>query len=84
MAQKIAAEELHALGIAHEIVPRDAQRDRARAIADQLKKLSPLTLRYSRFSMNSRLRREVSFDTHPSYGMLGISALEMFGPKRSA
>jgi enoyl-CoA hydratase/carnithine racemase len=83
MAQKLSAEELHALGIAHELIPQPSQRDRAAEIAAQLLKLSPLTLRYSRFSINSRLRRDAFLDTHPSYGMLGVAALEMFGPKRT-
>jgi enoyl-CoA hydratase/carnithine racemase len=82
MAQTLDAAELQRLGIVHEIVPRDAQRERAQTIAAQLMKLPPLTLKYSRFSINSRLRREAFFDTHPSYGMLGVAALEMFGPKR--
>ncbi len=82
MAQTLDATELHRLGIAHEIVPRAQQRARAEAIAAQLMKLAPLTLKYSRFSMNSRLRREAFLDTHPSYGMLGVAALEMFGPRR--
>lgn len=84
MAQKLSARELHELGIAHELVARADQRARADAIADQLLKLSPLTLKYSRFSINSRLRREASYDTVPSYGFLGVSSLEIFGPKRVA
>lgn len=84
MAQKLSADELKQLGVVHEIVARGEQRVRAEQIADQLKKLDPLTLRYSAFSIDSRLRREVAFDTHASYGLLGVSALERFGPKRGA
>lgn len=48
MAQRLDAQELHRLGIVHELVPRDSQRNRAAAIAIQLLQLSPLALRYSR------------------------------------
>jgi enoyl-CoA hydratase/carnithine racemase len=82
MAQKLDAAELKELGIVHEIVARDGQRARALAIAEQLMKLSPLTLRYSRYSIVSRLRRDAFLDTAPSYGLLGVAALETFGPKR--
>lgn len=84
MAQKLSAQELHDLGIVHELVARAEQRARADAIADQLLQIAPLTLRYSRFSINNRLRREAFYDTIPSYGFLGVSALEKFGPKREA
>ncbi len=82
MAETLDAAELRRLGIAHEIVPCAEQRARAEAIAAQLMQVPVLTLKYSRFSINSRLRRDAFLDTHPSYGMLGVSALEMFGPKR--
>jgi enoyl-CoA hydratase/carnithine racemase len=83
MGQKLDASELHRLGVVQEIVERPNQRARAEVIAQQLLKVSPLALRYSRFSINSRLRREAFFDTAPSYGLLGVAALESFGPKRS-
>jgi enoyl-CoA hydratase/carnithine racemase len=83
MAERIEAEELHKLGIAHEIVARGEQRARALEIAAHLMKLPPLTLRYSMFSINSRLRRDAFLDTAPSYGLLGVAALETFGPKRA-
>ena len=35
--------------------------------------LSPLALRYSRYSINSRLRRDAFLDTAPSYGLLGVA-----------
>jgi len=84
MGQKIDAATLHQLGIVHEIVARDQQRARAQAIAEQLMTLDPLSLRYSRFSINSRLRRDAFLDTAPSYGLLGVAALQTFGPKRGA
>lgn len=83
LGQKLEAEDLHRFGVIHELVPRRSQRDRAEAIASQLLKLSPLALRYSRYSLNSRLRREAFFDTAPSYGLLGVAALQTFGPQRS-
>ncbi|WP_404365997.1 enoyl-CoA hydratase/isomerase family protein [Sphingomonas sp. MMS24-J45] len=82
MAQRLDADELHQLGIVHEVVARETQRDRAREIAAQLFRLPPLTLRYSRYSINSRLRRNAFLDTAPSYGLLGVAALETFGPQR--
>jgi enoyl-CoA hydratase/carnithine racemase len=63
MAPKIDAAELHQLGVVHEIVDRASQRTRAEAIAQQLLSLPPLALRYSRFSINSRLRRDAFLDT---------------------
>ncbi|MGL5838180.1 MAG: enoyl-CoA hydratase/isomerase family protein [Sphingorhabdus sp.] len=82
MAEKLDVDQLKALGIVHEIVARDGQRARAEAIAEQLLKLAPLTLRYSAFSINQRLRRFAFNETPPSYGLLGVAALEQFGPKR--
>lgn len=82
MAQRLDAAELHRLGIVHEIVARDAQAARAAEIAAQLMQSPSLTLRYSRYSINSRLRRDAFLDTAPSYGLLGVAALETFGPKR--
>lgn len=83
MAEKIDAARLHDLGIVHEIVARGEQSARAQAIAAQLMKLPPLTLRYSRYSINSRLRRDAFLDVAPSYGLLGVAALETFGPRRA-
>lgn len=82
MGQKVEAATLHDWGVVHEIMPRADLRKRADAIADQLLKLSPLALRYSRFSINSRLRRDAFLDTAPSYGLLGVAALQTFGPQR--
>jgi enoyl-CoA hydratase/carnithine racemase len=83
MGQTLDADTLHALGVVHEIVPRAGQRARALEIAAQLMKLGPLALRYSRFSINSRLRRDAFLDTAPSYGLLGVAALQAFGPTRA-
>jgi enoyl-CoA hydratase/carnithine racemase len=82
MAQKLDAAALQDLGVVHEIVDRSSQRARAEAIAQQLLQLPPLTLRYSRYSIVSRLRRDAFLDTAPSYGLLGVAALETFGAKR--
>jgi enoyl-CoA hydratase/carnithine racemase len=83
MGQRLDAATLHKWGVVHELMPRDQLRTRADAIADQLLRLSPLALRYSRFSINSRLRRDAFLDTPPSYGLLGVAALQTFGPQRS-
>ena len=65
-------------------VARGDQRARGEAIAAQLLTLAPLTLRYSAFSINQRLRRFAAEETPPSYGLLGVAAMEQFGPKRGA
>lgn len=83
MAEKLDVEELKTLGIVHEIVPRGAQRACAETIADRLLALPPLTLRYSMFSLNQRLRRFAAEEAPPSAGMLGVGALDMFGPEHS-
>lgn len=83
MGQRLDADELHRLGVVHEIVSRAEQRARADAIADQFLKLAPLSLRYSRYSINARIRRDAFLDTAPSYGLLGVAALQTFGPQRS-
>jgi enoyl-CoA hydratase/carnithine racemase len=82
MAEKLDADALKQLGIVHEIVARGEQRARAEAIAAQLLTLAPLTLRYSAFSINQRIRRFAAEETPPSYGLLGVAALEQFGPRR--
>jgi enoyl-CoA hydratase/carnithine racemase len=81
--QELDAETAKEWGAVNEIVPTDKLLARARAIAEGLAKLPPLTTRYTRIALTQKLRRIV--DEGVGYGLAleGISAADVArgGPK---
>ena len=76
--ERIGAAEAKRLGVVAEVLPRDALMPRARALAEQLAKLSPLTLRNTRAVLVRHLRKRLQDEL--SFG-LGLEALAMLtGP----
>lgn len=77
--QKILAEEAQKLGVVNEIVPRNELMNRARALAQGITKLPPLTSKYARIGFTQRLRRVI--DEGIGYGMAleGISSFDVMG-----
>jgi enoyl-CoA hydratase/carnithine racemase len=75
--QELDAETAKAWGAVNEILPADALLPRARAIAEGLASLPPLTTRYTRIALTQRLRRII--DEGVGYGLAleGISAADV-------
>jgi enoyl-CoA hydratase/carnithine racemase len=75
--QELDAETAMEWGAVNEIVPADRLLARARAIAEGLAKLPPLTSRYTRIALTQKLRRVV--DEGIGYGLAleGISAADV-------
>ena len=75
--QKLDVNTAKEWGAVNEIVPTDKLLPRAREIAEQMARLSPLTLSYSRIALTQKLRRII--DEGVGYGLAleGISALEV-------
>jgi enoyl-CoA hydratase/carnithine racemase len=75
--QELDAETAKAWGAVNEILPADALLPRARAIAEGLATLPPLTTRYTRIALTQRLRRII--DEGVGYGLAleGISAADV-------
>jgi enoyl-CoA hydratase/carnithine racemase len=72
--QKLSAAEAKDYGAVNEVVPRDALMPRAWALARHLKKQNPLTLRYSRMALSTRLRRKLQEGLSYGLALEGISA----------
>src|SRR5712664_3747051 len=75
--QKLSAEQAKEYGAVNEVVPRDALLPRAWELARHLKRQNPLTLRYTRLALSTRLRRRLQESL--SYGLVleGISAAQV-------
>jgi enoyl-CoA hydratase/carnithine racemase len=72
--QKLSAAEAKDYGAVNEVVPRDALMPRAWALARHLKMQNPLTLRYSRMALSTRLRRKLQEGLSYGLALEGISA----------
>ena len=72
--QKLSAAEAREYGAVNEIHPRAAVLPRAWELARQLKKQTPLTLRYTRMALSTRIRRRLQENL--SYGLVleGLAA----------
>ena len=73
--QRLMAKQLLEWGVFTELVERKDILARANAHADRLLQLPELTLRYSRFALNHRLRRAITEDSL-GYGYLGVQLLD--------
>jgi len=73
--QEIEAQEALNLGIVSEVVAHDALMDRAWALALELAKAPPLTLRYSRIAMTQDLKRRLLDDLGHGLALEGLAAL---------
>lgn len=75
--QELDAETAKAWGAVNEIVPAAQLMERARAIAETIAALPPLTSRYTRIALTQKLRRII--DEGAGYGLAleGISAAEV-------
>jgi enoyl-CoA hydratase/carnithine racemase len=75
--QEIDAQTAKEWGAVNEIVSADKLLARARQLAEELAKLPPLTLRYTRVALTQKLRRII--DEGVGYGLAleGISAADV-------
>ena len=64
-------------GAVNEVVPADKLLSRAREIGEELAKLSPLTLRYTRIALTQRLRRVIDQGVTLGLALEGISAADV-------
>lgn len=81
--QRIAAEEARRLGLVHEILPRDALLDRARALARGLAEKPAAVLAYTKAALRLRDRRHFHQDLSHSMALEGLAmyAAGMSGPE---
>ena len=75
--QKLSSAEAQELGAVNEVVPREALLPRAWELARQMKKQNPLTLRYTRMALSTRLRRRLQESLSYGLALEGISAAQV-------
>lgn len=75
--QKLSAAQAKEYGAVNEVVSREALLPRAWELARHLKKQSPLTLRYTRMTLSTRLRRRLQEGLSYGLALEGISALQV-------
>src|ERR1700720_3098895 len=75
--QRLSAAQAKEFGAVNEVVPRKALLPRAWELARHMAKQSPLTLRYTRMALSTRLRRRLQESL--SYGLVleGVSAAQV-------
>jgi enoyl-CoA hydratase/carnithine racemase len=75
--QKLSAAEAKAYGAVNEVISREALLPRAWELARNLKKQSPLTLRYTRMALSTRFRRRLQESLSYGLALEGISAAQV-------
>jgi enoyl-CoA hydratase/carnithine racemase len=75
--QELDAATAKEWGAVNEVLPPDRLLPRAREIAEELAKLSPLTLRYTRLALTQKLRRVIDEGVAFGLALEGISAAEV-------
>lgn len=75
--QKLSAAEARDYGAVNEVLAREALLPRAWELARHLKKQSPLTLRYTRMALSTRLRRRLQESLSYGLALEGISAAQV-------
>jgi len=75
--QKLSAAEAKEYGAVNEVVRREALLARAWELARHLKKQHPLTLRYTRMALSTRLRRRLQESLSYGLALEGISAAQV-------
>jgi enoyl-CoA hydratase/carnithine racemase len=76
-SQKLSAAEAKAYGAVNEVLSREALLPRAWELARNLKKQSPLTLRYTRMALSTRFRRRLQESLSYGLALEGISAAQV-------
>ena len=76
-SQKLSAAEAKAYGAVNELLSREALLPRAWELARNLKKQSPLTLRYTRMALSTRFRRRLQESLSYGLALEGISAAQV-------
>jgi enoyl-CoA hydratase/carnithine racemase len=74
--QKLSAREAQALGVVNEVLPAAELLPRARALAAELARRSPVTLRYTRVALNMLLRTVMQDGVSHGLALEGYSILE--------
>ncbi len=80
--QKLSAQEAMQLGVVNEVVPRAQLLTRAWALAEQLIKQPPLTLRYARVAMVQQLKRMMLDNLGYGLALEGLAAIDMASEKK--
>jgi enoyl-CoA hydratase/carnithine racemase len=75
--QKLSAPEAKEYGAVNEVISREALLPRAWELARDLKKQSPLTLRYTRMALSTRFRRRLRESLSYGLALEGISAAQV-------
>src|SRR5580700_46887 len=75
--QKLSAAEAREYGAVNEVIPRDALLARAWELARYFKKQQPLTLRYTRMALSTRVRRRLQEGLSYGLALEGISAAQV-------
>jgi enoyl-CoA hydratase/carnithine racemase len=75
--QKLSAVEAREYGAVNEVVAREALLPRAWELARHLNKQNPLTLRYTRMALSTRLRRRLQESLSYGLALEGISAAQV-------
>ena len=75
--QKLNAAEAKEYGAVNEVISREALLPRAWELARNLKKQSPLTLRYTRMALSTRFRRRLRESLSYGLALEGISAAQV-------
>lgn len=75
--QKLSAAEAKQYGAVNEVLPRQALLPRAWELARGLKKQNPLTLRYTRMALSTRIRRRLQENLSYGLALEGISAAQV-------
>ncbi|MGE0820533.1 MAG: enoyl-CoA hydratase/isomerase family protein [Candidatus Binatia bacterium] len=75
--QKLSAHQALELGVVNEVLPRDQLLARAWALAEQLVKQPPLTLRYARVAMVQQLKRMMLDNLGYGLAVEGLGAIDL-------
>ncbi|MGH7905835.1 MAG: enoyl-CoA hydratase/isomerase family protein [Candidatus Binataceae bacterium] len=75
--QKLSAAEAMALGVVNEVLAPERLLPRAWELAGKMATLPPLTLRYARTVLTSRLRRELDDGLVYGLALAGLSAIDL-------
>src|SRR5260370_10767746 len=75
--QKLSAAQAKEYGAVNEVVSREALLPRAWELARHMNKLSPLTLRYTRMALSTRVRRRLQEGLSYGLALEGISAAQV-------
>ena len=81
--QKLSSQEAKDYGAVNEVVSRQALLPRAWELARHLKKQNPLTLRYTRMALSTRLRRRLQESLSYGLALEGISAAQVAALQRA-